>query len=672
MILDVCIDLLRGGFVSVDRGTGRLAVVPAVLECMGSPDSPRKDWQHDLTSAAPPEPREYRLMQDLVSGSLFPAVGPPPKGRRFPVAPVSLDLPRIEEIPKADLMLAVALAVRSRQEVSESESVGSEIERTHYLHRHRVIDVTIPRRGGPTADPNGEVNSVRAQMIVAARPRMSNGDETPAPVFRIVGPTSLPGQIRQRIALGLRDLWEAGVAREPDQFFARLRYDEEETDLEEEAALPITGPAARLHDLESVIATAIDEPHRHEEISEADQLADAEIVAVAGFGSRVEVIVGAAAHHDLVLDALRTAQEQVVLACPWVGQLATNDALRAALVSAAGRGVRIHLLWGVTKGERREDVFKGDSWEFLSRFAPGKAAGCIYVADRPSGCHAKLITCDLDWAVVTSSNFLNSGRERQTQEVGVRVFSRLGAPPKDEERGTWTIADRRPVVARVVIETVEWARLVTPDYRVRRSISSDPVLFGRREDTSGVQLGGGALAPDPSNPLSVSLWKNAWNQRLAEHRSRLSATGMIALPVRDAEHRHLLLHALASASQRVVVASPELGVGALGSYMVDALKSARSRGVTVTLVFAEERIRDAIRFSDRRRELEAAGVSLCKLDTHAKLLVCDDWAVVTSFNFLSFEGYYDNDRRARHEFGIRVLDGTVADNLVELLGLARA
>jgi phosphatidylserine/phosphatidylglycerophosphate/cardiolipin synthase-like enzyme len=147
---------------------------------------------------------------------------------------------------------------------------------------------------------------------------------------------------------------------------------------------------------------------------------------------------------------------------------------------------------------------------------------------------------------------------------------------------------------------------------------------------------------------------------------------MIALPVRDVEHRHLLLHALASASQRVVVASPELGVGALGAHMVDALKAARSRGVTVTLVFAEERIRDAIRFSDRRRELEAAGVSLCKLDTHAKLLVCDDWAVVTSFNFLSFEGYYDNDRRARHEFGIRVLDGTVADNLVELLGLARA
>ena len=672
MVLDVCIDLLRGGYVSVDRGSGRLAVAPAALEAMGAPESPQKDWQRDLTSTAPPEPREYRLMQDLVSGSLFPAVAPPPKGRRYPVAPVNLDVPRVEEIPKTDLMLAVALAVRSRQESPEAEDRGSEVERTRYLRRHHVIDVTIPRRGGPTADPNGEVNSVRAQLIVAAHPRMTDGDEVPAPVFRIVGPTHLPAQIRRMIALGLTNLWESGVAREPEQFFAKLRFDEgDPAEVAEGPPLTITSPAARLRNLKDLIIAADDRAREHEVITEADRSADAEITAVTGYAAQVEVVEGAAAHHDLAMQALRTAQDQVVLACPWVGQLATNDDLRAALAEAVSRGVRIHLLWGVTKQERHADAFKGGAWEFLSKFAPGKEAGCIYVADRPSGCHAKLIVRDLDWAVVTSCNFLNSARDRETQEVGVRVLarsSRVDALAKAKD-GDWTLADRRPVVARSVIETVDWARLVLPDYRLRRSISSDPVLFGRREDMSAVQLGGDVVAPDPSNPLSVTFWKEAWSRRLREHQKRLDVVGVMALPVRDAEHRQLLLYALASANRRVVVASPQLGVGILGSHMVAVLKAARHRGVGVTLVFGEERIGDAIRFSDRRNELEALGVSFIKLDTHAKILVCDDWAVVTSFNFLSFEGYYDNERRARHEFGLRVIDAITSDRMIQLLRL---
>src|SRR5438132_2038225 len=141
-------------------------------------------------------------------------------------------------------------------------------------------------------------------------------------------------------------------------------------------ALPITGPASRLHDLEEIVATVGDRPEYHDEIMDADRRVDAEIAAVAGFGSRVELVVGAAAHHDLVLEALRNAQDQVVLACPWVGQLGSNEPLRAALASAASRGVSVHLLWGVTKRERREDTFKGDSWEFLSKFAPGREPGC--------------------------------------------------------------------------------------------------------------------------------------------------------------------------------------------------------------------------------------------------------------------------------------------------------
>jgi phosphatidylserine/phosphatidylglycerophosphate/cardiolipin synthase-like enzyme len=206
-----------------------------------------------------------------------------------------------------------------------------------------------------------------------------------------------------------------------------------------------------------------------------------------------------------------------------------------------------------------------------------------------------------------------------------------------------------------------------PDYRLRQVISNDPGLFGRRERTVNVQLGGDVLPPDASNSLSMSMWVTMCERRLEEHRRELTAIGVVALPVRDAEHRLLMLHALSSAKRRVCITSPHLGVGVLGSHVVNGLLGARSRNVDVAVAFNEERIGEAIRFAERRRELEGAGVKFIQRSTHAKVLVCDDWATVSSFNFLSFEGYYDNERRARHEFGVRVIDATVAERLSSMV-----
>ena len=102
------------------------------------------------------------------------------------------------------------------------------------------------------------------------------------------------------------------------------------------------------------------------------------------------------------------------------------------------------------------------------------------------------------------------------------------------------------------------------------------------------------------------------------------------------------------------------------------------RGVQVTLVY--RRARRDIR---RTRSCAVAGhtgqapdgpgqAPAEQQDSHAKVLVVDDEAMVTSFNFLSFDGYYGGvgRRRQRAEVGVRIFGGDVASRLLESFGAA--
>lgn len=133
-------------------------------------------------------------------------------------------------------------------------------------------------------------------------------------------------------------------------------------------------------------------------------------------------------------------------------------------------------------------------------------------------------------------------------------------------------------------------------------------------------------------------------------------------PVSDAEHRMLLVKALETARERLVISSRTLGIGVLAKVPVKALQEAVARGVKVTLVYSEEKDPSGEQ-GQWRAELESAGVRLLVRDIHSKVLVCDDWAVVSSFNFLSFEGYFSNRGRARHELGVRILGQDLADKV---------
>ncbi|WP_164002146.1 phospholipase D-like domain-containing protein [Pyxidicoccus caerfyrddinensis] len=669
--LDLCVDLLRGGFLFVDRLTGRLELAPTVREEMGDPVNPSPDWAQKLASTRPSEPREYALLQELVSGAVFPASRELGRGQARLRAPENERLPLVQDIQKPQLMHAVARAVRNRLMQEDGGSSAEQNVRMS-LQRQRVIDVKVVGNG-PSASMGG-VNVGRELIAVEMSRKGGAEDDSDAPALRIIGPSTLPSSIRQSISRGLVALWHQGLARERGQFFPILM--ERFRDLEEDNApeLATADPVATVHQLVSAasgLETLPAEPEAlraaHERLAELERDASDQVDEAITHAAHAQLVVGARAHHEAVLSALDTAEHQVLLVNPWVRQLEHNESLRNALLGAVTRGVRVHLLWGVSRQARFEDEFGPQARKLLEVLAPREQkTGGLFVAQEPCAVHAKLVVCDLRWALASSANFLNSSAERSEHEIGVRVEAPGSGEALAPQTGTtWSPTDARPPVIRALRSTVQWARSLIQDYRLQRIIMDDPALEGQRQLIAPVDFGVNLHAPEAS-ALSINIWKGEWQRRARLLQSRIQGAGTLVMPVADVQHRKLLLDALRLATRRVVISSRALGIGVLGVAPASVLEEAVRRNVSVTIFFHDEgEVQEEL--ATRREALARAGVRFLRRRVHSKVLVCDDWAVVTSFNFLSFEGYYDSQRVARHEFGFRIFDPALCDALIDSL-----
>jgi len=680
VVMDLCVDLLRAGFADLDRASGRLVIPEAVRTEMGAPDKPHESWATRLTSARPLDAHECILLQDLVSGSVFPDSRDLRRGRSNKWAPVSEDVDQVVDIPKPKLMAAVAAGLRAKLTPPEEEDRRTQGERKidQVLSRQRVTDVNARGRTAAGTSANAEAVE-RSSITVVLRvlpPRIEDGP----PDFRVVGPADLPAAVRRRIAEGLGRLWDQGIGRAANQFFDRLPI-EGEPDPAITGAEPLdpwgslddldraTGDVSDLRELDDDTIAAL-----HDRLTAYHERAAGEVSEAESYGTDMELVVGADAHRQLLFDALKEAKQQVVVVCPWLRSIENEPALRDALMDAVARAVRVHVLWGIEHRTRREDVVGVHAQALVDGLAAStNATGALFVPQDPCAVHAKILICDADWAVVSSCNFLNVGPGRRTLEVGVRVSSPKGRLD-DAEWGrpgapSWTAVDARPAAARSVLDLLRQARVLLSDFRLQRVLATDATTFGRREDPPSVEIGTPVTLPGASD-LARRIWLDEWTSRAASLRKRLEALPTPVVPVYDAAHRQLLIEGAETASRRIVVASPRLDVGLLGRATADALKEARKRGVEVAVYYRDGQGAGDLR--EAREDLEAAGVRFQERDLHAKILVCDGWCVVSSFNFLSFEGYYDNDRRARHEVGLRVFDLAAADALVAALDGAPA
>lgn len=662
MALDLCVELVTAGLAELHLDSGKLEPTALVREKLGDPSNPPPGWALVFASERSPESEEIELLQEMVSGAVFPAPRWTSSSVRDLLAPEKHAVPPIETIEHAILAAAAARGLETlRARRSERAKEGSTDEALPGL---RVVDVSLStaQRVQGASDANGWRERIQVEVEVV----LDEDDEIRD--IWVVEPRGIPRSVRRAIGRGLLELQVSGLRDEEGQFFDLLRE-------RARSAEPLAGevkvsddwnPLRRVDALQEGVEDLTSSewkleelPGHHEQLLGLWESAYDEVLEAASRTAYIDLVQGTAAHQVLVIEALRTARDQIVLATPWMGQLDTNQEFRDAMTDAVSRGIRIHLVWGINPEEQRRDWPKGVE-ELCSALNPrGSGTGGIFVSDWAAGIHAKLIVKDFEWMLVSSCNFLNSPRDRTAIELGVRVSLNAG-PEEAREAGsalTRTIRDAGPLPM-----TLGWIRSVVPDFAVRRAMIVDPVLGGIARLPPSIELQREFPAPD--SELARRIWSDWWRRRTDDLRSYLARVGTYVVPVFDLGHRGLLFEALETAQRRVVVSSDKLGVGLLGRVPFDATAAARARGVEVTVIFAESMSGQS--FEARRSELEALGVSFIRRDIHAKALVADDRVCISSFNFLSFEGI-GKAGRVRRELGVRVFEEGFADRVVEAL-----
>jgi hypothetical protein len=632
MVLDVAVDLLARQLIEVGDG-GVLGVNERVRSAMGDGSNPTKDWFLGFQSARLPEPRTVALVQDLVAGEVFSLARVPADRERLPRMPNNDAIPALEEIPLATLVAAVTNAMRASRR-SRGETRGDDLRDEQLPRDARILGVRLARAGA-AGESSGAV-AVRGMWILAQVAVTNRGADEP-PRVAIVEPTGMAPHVRRSISTVLDDLWRRNVTRGEGQFFARLHAYRDAWD--EERPPRFVSPVPLLQRASSLVADSSTEPQTaHEELSDLARAVDEAGEHLGAFAAPVELVDGAPLlFRGAALDALRTAEAQVVLACPWIGQIERDATWQDALRDATARGIKVVLVWGINADGPQEDP----TWHALRGLARDGDGGLVF-AGRGAGSHAKLIVCDASWALVTSCNYLNSAPDRTRRELGLRVRTTNGTVP-------------------LALQSVlGWARRLMPDYMARDRCVDAPALFGLREMRPDVPVARQTVAPP--NPyfgsVGIDAWKQAWVERLAELRTLTSATSSAVLPVFDGEHRDLLVRAIEHAQERILIESHRVSGYGLTEPVLTALIAARARNVQVVIRHGIDSTLEP-GSQERLDALRASGATVLAVDTHAKVLVHDHWAVVSSFNFLSA----DPGLRGARELGLRTNDAAVVASL---------
>ncbi len=559
---------------------------------------------------------------------------PPLERQRLPLMPENTTVPAPDELPAGVLLTAVTQAMRARR---ARDAAGSELQGDPLPRDARILNVRVRRAKGPT-NSGGHVGSQRLllQSVINATER----SEDEPPRVTILEPVGLPTLVRRRISSALDDLWMRGFGRGSGQFFQKIKVAGPSTEEDELAIVAL--PTAVIARMGALLASDAPDPTTvHAEFAALEARARPAVELLAAYSAEPTLVSATAAgFQDAAIRALGTAKQQVVLACPWIGQLGNPGRIQEAFRSALERGTNVVLVWGIDTGPPVVDA----SWRFLQRLADDTrpSSGSLIFASRGAGSHAKAIVCDLEWAVVSSCNFLNASGDRKTNELGVHLRS---GPDGVVPLGLQAI--------------LAWIRRIIPDYRVQERCLDDPMLFGRSERRGSVLLDVQPVAPPNLlfGATGVATWRRACESRTSYVRGLAAAASGAAVPIHDGEHRELLVQAISAATKRLRINSHRVTTRGLSEPLVDALERAARRGVEVRVIHGAADLEPAARL--RLERLASSGISVEARDTHAKVVVCDDWALVTSFNFLSVEP----GTRSARELGVQVHDQSMLDAL---------
>lgn len=377
----------------------------------------------------------------------------------------------------------------------------------------------------------------------------------------------------------------------------------------------------------------------------------------------IEVVAGRLAHERKAEEMVDAAQRQLVIASPWLGGRAL-ERLLPAVRRALEREVDVYLLWGID----RLATVDADVLNNMTLLA-GEFRRFLHWTERSAGTHAKLLVQDGGRALVTSWNALSAPSD-STFELGLVIGS---AQPGR--------------TARPIEDLLGWAQSQYPDYIESRLMCTLAEDFALARDEHAVAgdpppIAAQVVAPGrPGEPHSdpqidtgvANLWVAAWSAAVTglEQLER-GARRQCATVRRDGQHRTALWRAIRSARERLVVCSDQLGPDVVDDAFIAALTGRLEDGLHIGLIWSRGVKHAGGSADDPLQRLEALAeqypdrLTLVNVDkTHAKLVVADDLTLVSSFNFLSFEGYYEvgdrGGRRQRTELGVEVTGTACAD-----------
>lgn len=630
MIVDACVGLISAGHL-LFLEDGALSISEELADKMGDPGAPTEGWAQAARSNRAGDRRAYTLLQELLTGAVF----------CFSRDYTELKIGGARRVPESDGIeeLSVIPWLTFKQALGQ-------IKREEGGEPLHILKIDLARHAGPIGQAG--VDFRRWDLVVRVRLQEAGSlEEGRAPRFLVTAPASLPSWVRVRLQQGLAQRWlerDDGVFNE---VFEQLN-----------TLTPITSKGEETHDVLDLAHRVRLAEHFEEDLSRVkqapvDELFDWHARAHASMDG-VDVVIGAhlerpikatplpgrGAAFEAMLDALREASVQVVLVCPWV-KLWEKHRLDHAIENALARGVDVFLLWGIAMGDQLERETR------TSRASPNH--GRLFVSEFPSKTHAKVIMCDMAWAVLTSHNFMNTQKSAHA-EFGVRLEA------SGEESS-----------AQLLQDVLLWTGRHIPDHVIRPLLRTDPADFQVRWESLATLEAPEEVNPPNRNHLlfgretALGAWERGWRARF-EH--VFAASAMVessALLIEDGPaHVDWMLHACEHASRRLLLASHKLSSANLHARFVERLVELSQRGVSCVLVFNDEEALDPGR-EEAFEVLEKAGVRLIKGDTHAKALVCDDGALVTSHNFLS--------RRAggARELGVYVHDSDFANACWKML-----
>jgi len=629
IMVDLLGDLWRAGYVTLDLQYEVVSLTQHIRELIAD------DALESLPGAETSDETKA-IMLDTLTGMLTPVSGPhkPLSGRL--AVPENGGEATLATVNQAALADAVAWTLR---EEAEHDSTARRTRRVlrAYLSPAALQTPVTERRYRPLG--------VKVALDTDDRLVIRLTDEAVPGRYRDAAQSRLTRLVEDQPASSFAQALRAAAGGRPEE------------------PVPLTEALARLAAAAAALSTAPPgtRQREHDHLADQSRRVTERLQGLTEREAQVRLLAGQPDHEAAIKRLISEARQQLILACPWVNYEGFVS-YAPLLEEAARRGVQIVLLWGIG----RMDVPDGAMRNALSELErQGGDIRRVLISPRVSSLsHAKLVVSDDRQAVVTSFNFLAPSGPG-TRETGV-LFNAL-------------VGRHHPAL----MELLTWARDTMPDYSIARSIIADGDSFpvsaavGTPVPLTTPPLTAAAAVDEPGGPAAAA-WALAWQR----HADTVAADVIRRPPsvrlIRDGEHRDLLWTALRTARRYLLISSDGLAEDVVDRAFTEHVEQCLARGVDVTLVYRRARRESgelaARSLSDLTRSAaERPGrLSLIKDNNHAKVLVMDDESVVTSFNFLSFDGYYGaaGRHRQRSEVGVRIYGRGVARQLLALFGVA--